>query len=86
MDTFKSFIGEYDLKLIEYEHAHKRKTAVLLEREKKLVSESFLSSMDGDTKAELSDNAWLKQEVRRVNIRTRFDMQVSDYNCQREHE
>ena len=40
-----------------------KKTAVLLEREKERVSEIFLLTMDEDVKAELSDNAWLKNEV-----------------------
>lgn len=56
-------IGDYDMKLTEAEIAIDKKTAVLLEREKGRVTEQFLLTMDESTKAELSDNAWLKQEV-----------------------
>lgn len=34
-----------------------------MERQKELTSERFLSCMDEDVKAELSDNAWLKNEA-----------------------
>lgn len=56
-------LEEYEFKLTEAEHDIDKKTAMLLEREKEYVSERFLLTMDEYTKAELSDNAWLKQEV-----------------------
>lgn len=55
---------EFEAKLIEAKIAIDKRTGVLVEREKELVSERFLSNMDEYTKAELSDNVWLKQEVR----------------------
>ena len=39
---------------------------MLYEKEKEWVSERFLMTMDESTKGELSDNAWLKQEVYRA--------------------
>lgn len=56
---------EYEAKLAEAKIVIEKRTGVLIEREKELVSERFLSNMDEYTKAELSDNAWLKQEVRK---------------------
>lgn len=44
--------------------AIEKQTGILVEKQKEHVSERFLLSMDEYTKAELSDNAWLKQEVR----------------------
>lgn len=49
---------------MEAELAIDKRTVTLVEREREVVSECFLSNMDEYTKAELSDNAWLKQEVR----------------------
>lgn len=49
---------------MEAKIAIEKRAAVLTEREKERVSEHFLTNMDEYTKAELSDNVWLKQEVR----------------------
>lgn len=57
-------VGDYEIKLIETKNDIDEKTELLLEREKELVSEHFLSTMDENTRLELSDNAWLKQEVK----------------------
>lgn len=49
-----------------------RQTAVLLEKEKERVSERFFLTMDSNTRAELSDNAWLKKEVRYSDTYSKF--------------
>lgn len=49
---------------MEAKIAIEKRAEVLTEREKEHVSEHFLTNMDEHTKGELSDNAWLKQEVR----------------------
>ena len=59
----KSVADIYELKLIEAKIAIEKRTGILTEREKEHVSEHFLTDMDEHTKGELSDNAWLKQEV-----------------------
>ena len=54
---------EYQIKQAEAKTVIEGKTGVLAEKEKQAVSERFLSNMDKTTRGELSDNAWLKQEV-----------------------
>lgn len=54
---------QYESKLVEAKIAIEARAAVRTEQEKKHVSEHFLTNMDEYTKAELSDNVWLKQEV-----------------------
>ena len=56
--------GKHELKVLEAEKIIEARTEVLAEREKQVVSEQFLRNMDESTRGELSDNAWLKQEVR----------------------
>ena len=36
---------------------------VLLEREKELISERLLQSLDKESQAEMADNGWMKKEV-----------------------
>jgi hypothetical protein len=62
---------------MEAQIAIEKRAGVLTEREKEHVSEHFLTSMDEYTKAELSDNAWLKQEVRSAMV---FCLAICDTN------
>ena len=57
-------IGEYEVHLMEAKIAIDKRCASQMEREKELTSERYLNFMDDDVKAELSDNAWLKNEAR----------------------
>lgn len=54
---------QYEAKLAKAKIAIEERAVVLAEKEKALVSEHIISGMDEDTKAELADNAWLKNEV-----------------------
>ena len=54
---------ELRVDLEEAKDKMERRIEVLLEREKELISERLVQSLDKESQAEMADNGWMKREV-----------------------
>lgn len=57
------YAGELEVKLASAKQEIEKRSKVMFEKQRELISSQLAETLDKDTLAEMSDNSWLKKEV-----------------------
>ena len=57
------YTGELEVKLASAKQEIEKRSKVMFEKQRELISSQLAETLDKDTLTEMSDNSWLRKEV-----------------------